>query len=80
MLFEVKTTLSTQALCTALGQLLIYSIPFSPKAFLVAVFPQKLSTKVAKRFKELGINVLYYEWKDKKPRVLNLKKTLVLLP
>jgi hypothetical protein len=79
MLFEFKTALSTQALCTALGQLLIYSIPFPKRAILVAVFPQKLSNKVAKRFEELGIHVLYYEWRDKKPRFLNLKKTLALL-
>ena len=79
MLFEIKTALSTQALCTALGQLLIYSIPFPKRAFLVAVFPQKLSNKVAKRFEELGIHVLYYEWRDKKTRFLNLKKTLALL-
>ncbi|MCI1189912.1 hypothetical protein MON38_21015 [Hymenobacter sp. DH14] len=80
MLFEVKTTLSTQAMCTAMGQLLLYSVPFPKRAFLVAVFPQKLSRKVAKRFEELGIQVLYYEWEDKKPKFLNLKKTLALLP
>lgn len=79
LLFEVKTTLSTQALCTAMGQLLLYSIAFSKPAILVAVFPQKLSVRVAKRFKELGIQVLYYEWEEMTPKFINLKKTLALL-
>lgn len=80
MLFEVKAALSTQAMCTAMGQLLLYSIPFPKRASLVAVFPQKLSRKVARRFEELGIQVLYYEWEDNKPKFLNLKKTLAILP
>lgn len=66
-LFEIKTNCNTQSLYTALGQLLIYSIPIPKKVNLFMVLPTKLSEKVLKRLTELGIEIVYFEWKDDKP-------------
>ena len=61
-LFEVKTSSSTQCLYSAVGQLLIYSIPISNPVKLVAVFPDKLNKKVTNKLSSIGIDILYYEW------------------
>lgn len=67
VLFEVKTSSSTQCLYSAIGQLLLYSVPINNPVKLVAVLPEKLSKPVVRRFAELGIELLYYTWKDKNP-------------
>ncbi len=75
-LFEVKTTSSTQCLYAAIGQLLIYSIPISQQPALIAVLPEKLSNEVVIRFKMVGIEILYYEWRENKPVFVQIDKLL----
>ena len=75
-LFEIKTNVSTQCLYSAVGQLLIYTIPIKEKHKLVAVFPNKLKLDVEKQFKNLGIEILYYEWNDGEPVFPKLKQYL----
>lgn len=60
-LFEIKTSLSTQSLYSAVGQLLIYSIPLK-KAGLIFVTPDKLKQHVEKKLESWGISVVYYTW------------------
>lgn len=76
ILFEIKTSSSTQCLYSAVGQLLIYSIPISKKAKLIAVLPDKLNKTVAKRFSSLGISILYYKWNNDKPEFIDLDHIL----
>lgn len=75
-LFEIKTTVSTQCLYSAIGQLLIYSIPIKNKVKLFAVLPQKLCDEVEHRFNEVGIKILYYKWENKKVVFNNLNISL----
>lgn len=76
-LFEVKSGASTQCLFSAIGQLLLYSIPISTPVKLVAVLPQKLSPKVSSRMEELGITLLYFYIKDKTVSFPDLQKVLI---
>lgn len=76
ILFEVKTSSSTQCLYAAVGQLLLYSIPIPNAVKLVAVLPGKLSDPVAKRFSSLGINVLYYGWENDEVKFTNIDNIL----
>lgn len=64
-LFEIKTNSSTQSLSTAIGQLIVYSIPITNVCKLVAVLPEKLNLKVENRLNSLGIKILYYSWEEK---------------
>jgi len=75
-LFEVKTSSSTQCLYSAVGQLLIYSIPIKNTVKLIAVLPDKLSKSVTKRFAMLGIEVLYFQWDNNKPIFNDIDKIL----
>lgn len=61
-LFEVKTTCSTQSLYSAVGQLIIYSIPILSTVKLYIVLPDRLNETVARKLKTLGIIPLYYRW------------------
>lgn len=63
-LFEIKTSSSTQCLYSAVGQLLIYSIPIKNTVDLIAVLPTKLSTQVSNKLASVNIKVLYYRWED----------------
>lgn len=62
VLFEVKSCLSTQNLYSAVGQLLVYSIPIKNKVRLVFVLPDKLEPSVAKKLRSFGIDILYFKW------------------
>jgi hypothetical protein len=75
-LFEIKTTSSTQSLYSAIGQLLLYSIPIYSKVRLVAVLPERLSKSVASRFSSLNIEILYYKWKDESVDFQELEKII----
>lgn len=77
-LFEIKTSSSTQSLYSAVGQLLLYSIPIGLEVKLIAVLPDKLSKPVTKKFHSLGIEILYYEWSNEEPTFINLDKLLGL--
>lgn len=71
-LFEIKTSSSTQCLYSAVGQLLLYSIPIGNRVTLIAVLPDKLSKTVTTRFSGLGINLLYYKWDNDEPKFADL--------
>ncbi|MGQ1947728.1 hypothetical protein ACT3CD_11580 [Geofilum sp. OHC36d9] len=75
-LFEIKTNSSTQSLYSAIGQLLIYSIPVRNNLDLIAVLPDKLNKIVENRFEKLGIKILYYDWIDNKPDFINLNEII----
>ncbi len=75
-LFEVKTSSSTQFLYSAVGQLLIYSIPIKNQVRLVAVLPEKLSRSVTNRLATLGIEVLYFHWNEDKPKFIDIDNLL----
>jgi hypothetical protein len=75
-LFEIKTSISTQCLYSALGQLLIYTIPIKNRVKLFAVLPQRLAKEVESRFSELGITIIYYEWISKKVFFPNLQSII----
>ncbi len=75
-LFEIKTSSTTQNLYTALGQLLIYSMPINNKIKMVAVLPEKLNKTVENRFNELGVELLYFEWNGDIPKFIELDKIL----
>lgn len=72
VLFEVKTGVSTQSICTGLGQLLLYSATTS-SADLMLVLPEKLPADVADQLKRWKVQVLYYSWVDTTPRFVNLR-------
>lgn len=71
-LFEIKTSSSTQDLSTAVGQLLIYSIPIKTAVNLFLVLPEKLSNPVEKRLVKLGLHLIYYHWTEDEPAFENL--------
>jgi hypothetical protein len=73
-LFEFKTSCSTQDLYSAIGQLIIYSIPIKTKIDLILVLPNKLNKLIEKRLNELGITMLYYHWIDDNPVFENTEK------
>ncbi|MEO8760735.1 MAG: hypothetical protein ABI388_05895 [Bacteroidia bacterium] len=75
-MFEVKTTSSTQSLYSAVGQLLIYSIPIKNNVALILVLPDKLKEIVEKRLSELGLKILYYDIKNNEPTFKNLAEIL----
>ena len=75
-LFEIKTSSSTQDLYSAVGQLLIYSIPIKGNVDLFLVLPDKLSTPVEKCLGEHGLQIIYYTWENNEPTFLNLDKVL----
>lgn len=75
-LFEIKTSCDTQSLYSAVGQLIIYSIPIKNEVDLIIVLSEKLSTIVEKRLIEHGIKPLYYEWTDDLPTFIGLDELL----
>lgn len=75
-LFEIKTSSSTQCLYSAVGQLLIYSIPIKNQVKLVAVLPDKLSKSVTNKFASLGIDILYFQWDNDEPKFNDIDKII----
>jgi hypothetical protein len=75
-LFEIKTSSSTQSLYSAVGQLLIYSIPIKGPVNLFLVLPEKLNKKVEKRLHELGLQIIYYCWAEDIPEFEDLEQAL----
>ena len=76
ILFEVKTDSSKQSLYSAIGQLLLYSIPMK-KVKLVTVLPDRLSKDVTKKINELGIEILYYRWEKENSIVFDNLNTIL---
>jgi len=77
-LFEIKTNITTQSLCVAIGQLLLYSIPFDKRVNLVIILPKKLNKLVERRFISLGIKIIYFKWNKKGPVFVRLRDVLSL--
>ena len=75
-LFEIKTSCATQNLYSAVGQLIIYSIPIKNEVELFVVLPDKLNKTVAKRLLQLGIKPLYYNWNNDLPEFIGLNELL----
>ena len=75
-LFEVKTDLSTTSTYAAIGQVMFDTALDAPKPLLVVVFPGLPTPKTAKRFRQLGIQCLTYEWQDEKVTFTGLKRVL----
>ena len=67
LVFEIKTETNTQSLATALGQLLLYTIPIRNQVRLVMVLPEQISREVAHRFADYNIIPLYYNWNEGQP-------------
>ncbi len=76
-LFEIKTDYSIQNICTALGQLIVYSIPHAhiKNKFLVIPFP--LNKALMLKCNELKIKVIIFYWSDNIPIFENLERSLV---
>ena len=73
-LFEFKSSSSTQNLYTAVGQLIIYSIPIKNPVQLVLVLPDKLKKEIETRLNELDLKILYYKWTKEEIIFINLTK------
>lgn len=74
-LFEIKRTTSPQSLYTAVGQLIVYSLPLGYPVNMFLVLPQKLNVSVEKRLRqEHNIRTLYYEWNDGEPVFKNINR------
>lgn len=76
VLFEIKTSSSTQCLYSAVGQLILYSIPINNEVDLMAVLPDKLSKTVANKLDTLGIRQLYYQWDNDEPTFIGVDDLL----
>lgn len=71
-IFEIKTGLSYQTVYTAIGQLMLHSLPLTrvPKRYFVA--PSDIKAALVNDLKELGINVITYRWENQSPVFDNL--------
>lgn len=76
-LFEIKSSCSTQDIYSAIGQVIIYSIPIRNKVKLVVVLPDKLNTLVENKISEIGIHILYYSWVDNNIKFNNLNEIII---
>lgn len=63
-LFEVKTDTSTSSLCSAIGQLMLYSIDLEECPRLILMIPKGVSTALEGKLNRLGVEVLTYGWSD----------------
>lgn len=70
--FEIKTSLRSQTIFTAIGQLFVNNIRLKPVPKLVYVIPEKPNTNLSKTLKELNIEVLIYFWENGIPKFKNL--------
>jgi len=66
-LFEVKPSMSTGSLYSAIGQLMFHSTGFAPSPGLFFVAPIELATDIRKKLKALEIEVIGYRWVDGVP-------------
>jgi len=78
-LFEIKSALSTQNLYSAVGQLLVYSIPISTPVMLIFVVPEHLEPSVERKLKQYGINVLNISISEDNELIFPKKKLEKLL-
>lgn len=75
-IFEVKTSLSIQTLCTAIGQLQLYGFYHRPHVQKTFVCPKNLSKKALKLLNSLDISVLYFDLLENDVRFRNIDSVL----
>lgn len=74
--FEIKTSLSSQSIFTAIGQLYVNNIRIKPLPQLIYVIPEKPNANMMKTLKKLQIEVLVYSLKSGKVQFTNISKIL----
>ncbi|WP_271729202.1 hypothetical protein [Aquimarina algiphila] len=74
--FEIKTSLKSQSIFTAVGQLYVNNIRLKPMPQLIYVIPEKPNLNLLKTLKKLNIKTLVFSWKDGKPIFKNLNKLI----
>lgn len=72
--FEVKTSLQSQSIFTAVGQLFVNNIKLNPIPRLIYVIPEKPNAKLLKTLSKLNIEVLVYILSKGKTKFQNLEK------
>lgn len=77
-IFEIKTSINSQSIYAAVGQLLMYSINIGSliEPGLFIVLPDLLNDTVLGKLRDLKIEPIYYSWHEKMPIFHNLEKTL----
>ena len=75
-LFEAKSSLSTQAIYTGIGQLMLYSLSFSKVPKKILVLPANASVELLKDLKKLNVDVLLFKLGQQFPSFPNLHKIL----
>lgn len=76
VLFEIKTTATTQDVATALGQLLLYSARVSEPLRRIMVLPERLNSEVEQYLRTLGVECLYFDGLADNPRFIRLPTLL----
>ena len=74
--FEIKTSLKSQTIFTAVGQLFVNNIRLNPMPKLIYVIPEKPNANLAKTLRKLEIEVLVYTWNRGIPQFKNLDNIL----
>lgn len=75
-LFEVKVDQKTTNLYQAVGQVMLHGALEKGDPRRILVLPGNVSPETAQRMKKLGITILRYEWKNKRPIFKNLEAVL----
>ena len=66
-IFEIKTSVNTTDLYSAIGQLLLNSIHITIQPRLILIIPERLSSLRIDKLLKLGIDVLPFKWKGNDP-------------
>lgn len=76
-IFEAKTDLSTSSIYSAVGQLMMYSaekgLDGNQK---ILVLPQKLQASTEKVIGKLGLDILYYDFRDETVQFIDIDRIL----
>ncbi|WP_298308617.1 hypothetical protein [Flavobacterium sp.] len=74
--FEIKTTINSQVIFTAVGQLMVNNARIEPMPKLIFVVPEKLNNNLTLTLKKLNIEHLVYTFKNNKPFFKDLETKL----
>lgn len=74
--FEAKTALSIQNVCTAIGQLLLYSYPLALKPRLTFVCPNGVPPKIKSLLDSLQITILHFDISSGTPSFIDLNRII----
>jgi len=72
--FEVKTSLKSQSIFTAVGQLFVNNARLNPLPRLIYVIPERPNKNLSKTLNKLNIETLVYKLSDGKTNFYNLDK------